>query len=377
MVSLSCQTRGEGGNETGFRVLNVMNPENQMYPRDGMGPCVGAGSWQGLIPCLLLTLLLLGTTHGLAQIVSRPPATQTIALQKGWNAIYVQVDPADRDPAKVFAGLPVLKVAAYLPSRTPVEFIQDPTSKAWKKEGWSVWYGPGTSEEGLSDLYAIPGGRGYLVNMAEAGQLTLHGFVIFPQTLWRADAYNFVGFQVDPVSPPTFAAWFAGSPNHQSTRRPTVYSLDATGHWVPVERMDQVQIQPGRAYWVFCQGGSSYQGPLSVIGTAGRLDYGDVTKTLAVRMINPLSNPLSVTMEVVEADSLPLVYEKMLLSLGQTLLVPMDSAVVLPTIEAGDELQVRLSLDRAGMTRKAGTAVLVLRDSVGSLLRIPVTGKLP
>lgn len=364
-------------------VKTVMNPEIQKNHRDGTGLSLEVRCWQGLwgrllVPCLLL--LLLGTVDTFSQIVRRPTANQTIALRAGWNAIFIDVDPLDRDPAKVFAGLPVAKVAAYLPSRTPVEFIQDPGSKEWKREGWSVWYGPGSAEEELSDLYAVLGGRGYLVKMTEAAQLTVLGYAILTPFQWRADAYNFFGFPVDPVSPPTFGAWFAGSPSHQSTKRPTVYSLDGAGHWVPVDRMDQVQIQPNTAYWVFCQGGSSYQGPLSVLGVPGRLDFGEVTAQIRVRLQNPLDHPLSVTMEVVGPDNLPLVYEKPVLSTGQRLLLTIDGPVVLPAIEAGSELQVPLILDRAqmtGSTGTAGTAILVLRDNVGSLLRIPVTGKLP
>lgn len=359
-----------------------MNPEILKKHRDGTGVGLEVRCWQGLWGRLLALclLLLLGTIDTFSQIVRRPTATQTIALRAGWNAIFIDVEPVERDPAKVFAGLPVAKVAAYLPSRTPVEFIQDPGSKDWKREGWSVWYGPGSAEEGLSDLYAVLGGRGYLVKMTEAAQLTVLGYAILTPFQWRADAYNLVGFPVDSVSPPTFAAWFAGSSSHQPTKRPTVYSLNEAGHWLPVDRMDQVQIRPSTAYWVFCQGGSSYQGPLSVQGTSGRLDFGDTSQSLRVRLLNPLPNPLSVTMEVVGVDNLPLVYEKPLLAIGKRLFLAFDGPVVLPSIEAGEELQIQLTLDRAqmaGSTGTAGTAVFILRDNVGSLLRIPVTGKLP
>jgi hypothetical protein len=320
-------------------------------------------------------LLVLEQVHG--QIVDRPTTTQTVALRPGWNAIFLNVDPIDRDPAKLFKQLPITRVAAFLPRTTTVEFIQDPGSQAWKQEGWNVWYGPDTPEAGLSDLYSIVGGQGYLILASAATSLTVQGYVIYPQIRWRADSFNFVGFQVDPASPPTFAAWFSGSTSHQSTRRPLVYALDESAHWRPVDRLAATQIQPGTAYWVFCQGGSNYQGPLGVKGLQGKLDFGDAARSLDLRLVNQTSNPLGVRMQLASVNNLAISEDRALLNLGDRVFVPLEGTIELTPLEAAQSRSVRLVLDRGPMQTKTGTAVLVLRDDIGSLIRIPVTGKLP
>lgn len=350
--------------------VNVMNPV--VTARSSVTRQRMVALWQLWAGFLLMSL---GQVHG--QIVERPITTQTVALRPGWNAIFLNVDPLDRDPAKVFDQLPVTRVAAFLPRRTPVEFIQDPGSKAWKQEGWNVWYAPGTEEAALSDLYSIVGGLGYLVQAREAATLTVRGYVIYPQIRWRADSFNFVGFQVDPLSPPTFAAWFSGSPAHRTNLRPVIYRLDETSHWRPVERLSAAQVQPGVAYWVFCQGGSDYQGPLGLRGIQGKLDYGDVVQTLDLRFVNQTSNPLKVVFRVESANNLPVVEDRILLNLGERVVIPLEGPTELDALESGETRSLRLALDRAAMKGKTGSAVLVVSDDIGSLIRIPMTGKLP
>src|SRR5690242_12244422 len=69
--------------------------------------------------------------------------TQTISLHKGWNAVQLQVTPDDGTPADVFAGTPIAIVATYFGATTSAQYVQNPTSTEWKKEGWGVWYAPG------------------------------------------------------------------------------------------------------------------------------------------------------------------------------------------------------------------------------------------
>jgi hypothetical protein len=306
---------------------------------------------------------------------------QSVPLRRGWNAVHLKVDPLDPAPAAVFRGLPVEKVATFFPRRTPVEFIQDPASADWKQEGWSVWFADTQPEALLSDLYAIPGGQGYLVFASAPATWEVEGRVVFRPTRWRADSYNFVGFAVDPVSPPTFAQWFAGSPAHQPSRRPLIYRLDATGHWVPVDRRDTTVIEPDAACWVFCQGGSEYQGPLEATvlrsTRGGGLDFGKVAETLTLRLRNPGPTPLGFTLELSPDGALPLSYERRLPALGQTARLGLTSLTVFPPLEPGGELDVRITLDRAQMTAAEATGLLSVRDEVGGVVRIPVKGQLP
>jgi hypothetical protein len=310
-----------------------------------------------------------------------PAGTQTLALRAGWNAIALQIDPLAPAPAAVFTNLPVDKVATYFPTRTPVEFIQDVSSLPWKQKGWRAWFAPARPEALVSDLYALSGGQCYLVHATAPATLNLQGTVVNRRPRWRADSYNFVGFPVDPAYPPTFQAWFAGSTAHQSTTRTMIFTLDANDRWAPVTRPESTLIQPGTAYWVYCQGASDYAGPVEVtvpLAVADKgVDFGDVTESVTVRFRNPASTPIGFTLELTPAGALPVYYEQKLLAQGQRLQLPLAAAVSFGPLEAGGEMNLRLTLDRALMTGTNGAAVLSVRDDVGSLIRIPVTGSLP
>lgn len=306
---------------------------------------------------------------------------QTIALQPGWNAIHLKVDPLEPHPGAVFTNLPVTKVAAYFPNRTPVEFIQDPAAVAWKKQGWNVWFAPTLPESVVSDLSAMSGGQAYLVYATAGATVPVQGRVRYRRIRWRSDSYNFVGFPVEAVAGPTFAAWFAGSPAHRSAARPMIFTLDGGGHWRPVDRPESTLVQANTAYWVFCQGASDYQGPLDVSVPLGvqssGVDFGTANETITVRFRNTTASPLRFSVELSPAAALPLSYEQKLLSLGQRVQIPLTSPASLGPLEAGSELNLRLLLDRALLVGTNGGAVLTVRDDVGGLVRMPVTGRLP
>lgn len=340
----------------------------------------GRTSWFGTIPGLAAVFCAVG--YGVSTCSAQTPApagSQTFTLRQGWNAIQVQIEPGDTNPRAVFTNTPVDKVATYFPNATPVEFIQDPASQPWKQPGWRAWFAPSLPESVVSDLYSINAGQCYLVHASAATTVTVQGTVTYRRTRWRADSFNFVGFAVDPAAPPTFGAWFAGSSAHQSTTRNLIYRLDTNDRWVPVAQPSSTPIQPNAAYWVFCQGASEYQGPLDVAvprGVQGHLDFGDVTDSLALKLANNVAHPLAVTLELAPPDVVPLTYGKRLLTAGQHVELPLSASTSLGTLEAGQSLPLRLSLDRAAMS-EAATTVLTVRDDVGTLLRIPVSAQLP
>lgn len=305
---------------------------------------------------------------------------QSIPLQRGWNAVHLKVDPLDPLPAAVFRGLPVEKVATFFPRRTPVEFIQDPGSANWKQEGWSVWFADTVPEAALSDLFSIPGGQGYLIYATAPATWEIEGRVGVRPVRWRADSYNLVGFAVDPVSPPTFAQWFAGSPAHQPGKRPVIYRLDGSGHWVPVDRRDATLIEPNAAYWVFCQGGSDYQGPLEVSVPRGvpglGLEYGSEAETITLQFRNRTASPVRFDVEMTPAGAVPLSYERRVTQSNDRVREPLDGSSSFGPLEAGEDLVLRVTLDRSALPG-AVAALLTVRDDIGGRVQIPVSGRLP
>lgn len=317
---------------------------------------------------------------GRGMALANPVDTQVIALRKGWNAISVRVDPAAPAPNDVFRGLPVDKVAAYLPSSTPLEYIQDPAAKPWKQKGWRAWFTELSPDAFISDLSAIQSGQCYLVHATEAVTLNLTGTAAHHRVSWRGDSFNMVGFPVDPEHPPTFSAWFAGSAAHRSTTRTIVYQLDDTDRWAPVTRPERTLIQPDRAYWVWCAGASDYQGPLDAVVSGGRrqkVNFGAVTEVLSVKLVNNLSTPLAVMMQLSPSNAVPVLMERKLLTLGERVEVPLTESVNLGTMEPKAGRPIRLKVDRSQLATPGGSAVLFLKDDVGTLLRIPVTAEVP
>src|SRR5690606_20577366 len=76
--------------------------------------------------------------------------TQEFQLVAGWNAIYLDVDPADDAVASSFQSGLVDVVARYFIPKTPVRFIEDSAEEPWNTAGWSVWYAPSREESFLN-----------------------------------------------------------------------------------------------------------------------------------------------------------------------------------------------------------------------------------
>lgn len=317
----------------------------------------------------------------LAANSASPVVTQTFALGKGWNAIYLAIDPTDASLATIIGEAPVTKIATYFPTRTPVEYIQDPTSVPWKKQGWSIWFAPTLPESAINDLYSMPGGQGYLVYATANATWTVSGTARLNRIRWRSDSFNLVGFPVDAASPPTFSTWFSGTTAHLPVNRASIFALDGSGHWRAVDHPELTQIRPNTAYWVFSRGGSDYQGPLDVavpLGVSGKgVDFGPVAENVTVRFRNPTGVPIRWTAEISPSGGLPVTYQLRTKDLATYSQAPLSPAAAFGPLESGAEFNLRLTLDRALMSQPSGTVLLTVRDDVGSVIQIPVTGSLP
>src|SRR5436190_2070422 len=167
--------------------------------------------------------------------------TQTISLHKGWNAVQLMVTPTDPTPATVFSGTPIAIAATYFGATSSAQFIQNPTSTEWKKEGWGVWYAPARADGFLSTLNGIAGNRAYLIYSKQDFTWNVTGEVSFAKVQWKSDSFNLVGFCLDPNSPPTFDKFFKGSTAHQPGR---IYRL-VNDQWVLVSSTAATTMKSG------------------------------------------------------------------------------------------------------------------------------------
>ncbi|KPA19715.1 hypothetical protein MHK_000065, partial [Candidatus Magnetomorum sp. HK-1] len=149
-------------------------------------------------------------------------------------------------------------------------------------------------------LHAINDNQGYIVYSNDDYTLDIIGQPGIKKRQWQPDSFNLVGFYVDPVAPPTFAQYFEGSRSHQNLQ---VFSL-INGTWRQIEKPDLENIVSGKAYWVYCEGGSDYSGPLqiSLPGTNDYLNFGRTTSEWEIDFLNRSSNPLSFTVTPMPND---------------------------------------------------------------------------
>lgn len=319
-----------------------------------------------LTSATLLLLLFTGTGR------SAPQLTQTFTLHPGWNAVFLEVQPEPRAPAKVFAGIPVEGVWTWLDRGSPVEFIQDPAEGLWGKPGWSVYF-KAAEEAFLSNLFAIQANRAYLVKLGGSQPVTwsVTGKPLPPQLHWTPDSFNLVGFPVDPVAPPSFSSFLAPSTAHAGQ---PVYRLNTAGEWVRVANPAGETIRRGEAYWVFCRGGSDYQGPLQVdAGRANGLDFGETVTEQSLSIRNLAAIQRSVAVRTSGAGTAPLAYRS-----------PNPAAAnqwpSLPgefTIASRAQLPLRLAVKRAEFPGVDYATVIEVADRAGTLVRIPLTASAP
>ena len=299
--------------------------------------------------------------------------TQTISLHKGWNAIQLQVTPGDSTPADVFAGTPIGIVATYFGATTSAQYIQNPTSTEWKKEGWGVWYAPGRPDAFLSTLNGIAGNRAYLIFSKQDYTWTVTGEVKFQKVHWKGNAFNLVGFTLDPLTPPTFDKFFAGSTAHRPCR---IYQL-VNDQWGLVSNPTGATMQSGVAYWIYCNGGSDYQGPLGVTLPRGKLSLSGSPAEVSMGLANNGSDPMNITVQTVANDGgLPLSYciRGVTASKISDLVFDLPPTYTLPTLEAGNNTGLYLRLRRDQMTSATQSALLKISTDSGVQMWVPITG---
>ena len=92
------------------------------------------GARTRILAGLIVTWLGLGCYTGFGQWTN-----QSITLNPGWNAIYLEVQPAFDDCDVVFAGIPVESVWAWNRRFSTVQFIEDAANLIAGQPDWLTW----------------------------------------------------------------------------------------------------------------------------------------------------------------------------------------------------------------------------------------------
>jgi len=304
--------------------------------------------------------------------------TQTVALEKGWNAVWLEVQPVDASPADVFAGLPVDIVAGYATPVSEAQFVKNTAVNVQSLAGWNVWYAPHRADAPLTQLQRLNADMGLLVHALEPATLTLHGTVTGRAFRWTPNRFNLAGFTVAAQGGPTFRQFFQGSPAHNHNK---IYRL-ANGIWRQVLNPDAEAFRPGEAFWIYCASGSDYQGPLSVKANTpmGLALNGALPGELTFR--NAAPHPLGLTLALVTDEgnaALPLaaVVKAILPEASGLTSMPIDFpdgawTQAFPEVAAGKGLSLPIALRVKDFAPGSYTGLLKATSDIGTETWIPV-----
>lgn len=222
---------------------------------------------------------------------------QTFTLTPGWNAVFLEVDPAPNDCATVFAGLPIESVWAWNRRFETVQFVRNASELKPEDPEWLVYFDASGANAGASTLFAVHS-RPLLIKLAgdQPRTWTVKGIPSIQSPDWISNSFNLVGFPLD-TDAPTFTEFFsadaalAGQPVHQ---------LDTDGRWKPVANPATEKMRSGGAYWVYCDGTSSYAGGVEVQPELGAgLFYGQslVEQVLTLRNTTTVARTVSLALQ--------------------------------------------------------------------------------
>jgi hypothetical protein len=322
----------------------------------------------------LLLLLTMNVRAGTGTL-----RTQALALAKGWNAVWLEVEPEAATPEEIFAGKPVDIVAAYTLPVSEAQFANNPTVNVQTLAGWAVWYAPHRADAPLSRLGRLNGNKGYLIHALEPATLEIRGSVLMADVRWTPNCYNLVGFSVQTPGGPTFKQFFQGAPAHNHNR---IYRL-VNGTWRQVLAPDVETLRAGEAFWIYCEGASDYPGPLQVTCSAKVGVCLTETGASNVSFLNRTAHPLAFTLEqVTDGNSgvpmtaLVKTYKENVV--GQAGDAPVDFPAgpwsqVFPEYESGTGVTLPLALRPQGLAKGTYTSLLKVTTDLGSVKYVPVT----
>ena len=307
--------------------------------------------------------------------------TQTFTLRPGWNALWLEVEPASTRVGAVMAGLPVESVWSFRARSGSVDFIQDPAEPVWNRDKWLLYTPTNRLESFQNDLFHLQANHAFLVKLTNTASVTLavSGRPSLQAPAWAPNAFTLRGFPVDPASPPAFGAFFAASPAHcdaASGRLQRIYRLSAAGQWTLAGPADLMQA--GEACWVYTAGASSYQGPASVLPKLGDgLNYGLELESASLLCRNLTASPKTLRVTDLSAPAASTLSYCVFDAAAGLAWAPLPSPHWVTLAPSGTPAELRLAARRQDMPAEGCQTVLEITDGAGLRYLVPVrAGKL-
>ncbi len=259
---------------------------------------------------------------------------QRIELEAGWNSVYLEVEPSEKECQKIFADMPIKSVWAW---------AKQFNTKSAKKSDWLIY---NSTLSHLSELHQLQGGKGYLIEVKGEEPIVwnVKGTPVQPSKQWALDTFNLTGFHVDANRPPTFANHFAATPSLLNNE---VLRMDTEGNWRPIANLEKEKIEKGTAYWVKADKKSTFKAPIQLkTAIANRLDFGKnlMQQSLLIDNPSPFDKQVTIQANEKEMEGVALTYWDALARTWRNL-----SNISLK-IPAESEIALTVGVDRRKMT---------------------------
>lgn len=311
-------------------------------------------------------VVIVGIWLGMAQAQADTILKRTWSLQTGWNAVFLDVDPASPKPDDFFSDYvsKLEQVVAFYPAASQMQYLVSPDEEEWNINRWRRWVPAARPEAVLNNLYAMQRGKAYLIKVNAAFTLSFEGAGGPNTPEWVAESFNLTGFAVQ-AGQVSFARYFAGSDAHNPL---LIYQLN-NNYWqqIPASTL----IKPGEAYWVYCRSASAHSGPLHVKapGVFRGLAYGSGSVSQVLTLTNYSGSSLTPTLALEQASGFTLLIDQ-----GSVLepdMVAIDDLVL--SLENGDVAGLVIEVNRSGLAAGQSADGLVKVSAAGVDYYVPVS----
>ncbi|VGO20813.1 hypothetical protein [Pontiella sulfatireligans] len=295
--------------------------------------------------------------------------TQDITLDKGWNAVYLYVQPTNSSCDAVCTGWPVDFVSLYNQERAAVQYVSDPDETVDTAEDFFTWR-PGHPSGGNS-LSSLIGGHSYLIYATTSFSTSLSGNAVVPRIQWlpkgESERVNLVGFCVQPAD-----AFFGDYLSGAGFENLSIYTVGGTNSSATLTQLggftgstSSEEITRGQAYFISCDKVSSYCGPLRVSPAgSGGLFFASTDSYATASLKNESGDELDVTVEIMDTTAQSVVDLLKVYDVSDgwvSYAGAMDR-----TLAADESWNLRLAIDRTQMSSNSTYgAVVRCSDSCG------------
>ena len=298
--------------------------------------------------------------------------SQTIELQPGWNAVYLEVQPASNDTVSVFQPLPLSSAWTWIPRDRPAQYIDNLNEALHTDPHWLVFFPTNRYEKMFNDLFRVYANRCYFLKLASASSYTwtVTGRPAVPAPFWQPNGYNLAGFPLTPSGPlPSVQQFFASD---ASLNTQAVYRLGATGAWERVAAPGSAAMRAGEALWVYAGGESTYAGPLQVAVSEGDgLDFGGSVDQKTVTLKNLGAASTVVEVRNVLGASGPVQYGVTDAGTGSTTWTDLPDPLAF-TLPSGSTYGLRLAVQRNEFIGGVYETTIEVSADNGTRVRIPL-----